>query len=187
MANMRRPSEFWDLLVRHVQACNLVDSWNVAIQNVLLQVSRRVLQAETTAPVQIDEPPVEVQVPEWIPVRPLVQLPQGAVRWYGDHVVRSIVSWWWDVLSTASGPVLWVSHIQLFIDYTSSTGEIGPMNVKGWKNGSTQPLLGLRFHPFKRRVQWFYESIERDLTTLPGCHFLQVLPAGKRDVGNVLW
>ena len=163
MANMRRPSEFWDLLVRHVQACNLVDSWNVAIQNVLLQVSRRVLQAETTAPVQIDEPPVEVQVPEWIPVRPSVQLPQGAVRWYGDHVVRSIVSWWWDVLSTASGPVLWVSHIQLFIDYTSSTGEIGPMNVKGWKNGSTQPLQGLRFHPFKRRVQWFMKVLKEIL------------------------
>jgi hypothetical protein len=74
-----------------------------------------------------------------------------------------MVSWWWDVLSGATGTVFWVSHIQLFVDYTSATGETGPMKLLSWQNGSDLPLQGLRSYPFKRRVQWFAKVLKEIL------------------------
>ena len=89
MANVRRPAEFWDLLSRHIQACTLVDNWNASIQRVLVNISHRVLQMERPAPELRVEPSVEACVPQWTPLPSLAQLPSGAVRWYGDYLVRS--------------------------------------------------------------------------------------------------
>lgn len=102
-------------------------------------------------------------VPVWTPLPCLVDLPRGATRWYGDDIVRSIVSWWWSVLDSASGPVIWVSHLQLFMDYTSSTGLDGPIKYSGWKEGSTVPLLGLVQPSFKQRTKWFIKVVKETL------------------------
>ena len=153
-ANMMRPSQFWDLLDRHVRACQLVDRWNGSIQSVLLRISQTVLRAEAPRPADV-APAAPDTVPDWTPLPPLKALPHKAVRWYGDALVRKIVSWFWDTLHGATGPVQWVAMSQLYIDFASASGEIGPLKLRKWCDGSEFPLQGLVTRPFRLRVRWF--------------------------------
>jgi len=164
--NMQRPRVFWDLLERHVQACLLTDRWNVEVQRVLLSVSQRVLRSDQPVAPDEEVPLPVAPVPSWKALPPLRHLPSGATRWYGDAIVRSIVSWWWGTLTGASGPIFWISHLQLFIDYTSSTGLEGPVKQQGWKEGSTSPLLGLLQPSFKQRTKWFIKVLKETLRHL---------------------
>lgn len=89
-ANFLRPSGFWQLLARHVHACKVVGKWNEEIHQVLLAVSRSVVQGDA---MECQDPEVTTpeEVPVWTPLPPL-QVPHLATRWYGDDVVRSILS-----------------------------------------------------------------------------------------------
>lgn len=165
-ANLQRSGEFWELLTRHVQACLLMDRWNADVQRVLLRVSHVVLRGEVPPSPVVVLPETVPVVPQWSPLRSLQQLPSKAVRWYGDAIVRSIVSWWWGTLFSATGPVCWVSHLQLFIDYTSSTGLEGPVKHNGWKEGSNCPLLSLVQPSFKQRTKWFIKVVKETLRHL---------------------
>jgi len=70
-------------------------------------------------------------------------------------MVRKIVSWFWDTLHGATGPVQWVAMSQLYIDFACSSGEIGPLKLQKWCDGSDFPLQGLVTRPFRLRVRWF--------------------------------
>lgn len=165
-ANLQRSSAFWDLLERHVQASLLTDRWNAEVQRVLLRVSQQVLRGELPPSEEVDAPLPEAPVPSWKALPSLQQLPSRALRWYGDAIVRSIVSWWWGALTGADGPIFWISHLQLFIDYTSATGLEGPVKHHGWKEGSLCPLLGLVQPSFKQRTKWFIKVVKETLRHL---------------------
>lgn len=158
-ANLHRPEGFWRLLSCHVSACLKCDQWSAEVQRVLLRVSQHVLRNESVA---VHEPDVlpEGPTPTWKTLLPLAQLPRGALRWYGDEIVRSIVSWWWSTLFDSVEPVQWISHLQLFIDFTSSTGLVGPVKFHGWKEGSNVPLFGLVQPSFKQRTKWFIKVVK---------------------------
>eukprot|EP00435_Cladocopium_sp_Y103_P045958 s211_g13.t1 len=168
-ANVCRPLLFWELLRRHLHACVTVDRWNAQICLVILQVSRRVLRGHVDVEQTPQQDPVTpAEIPAAVPIPALIQLPQGAIRWYGEHVVRSILSWFWGVVYQSDAPQVWISHIQLFIDYTSASGEIGPVHFRGegWADGSTRPLQGLRTVNFKQRVRWFTKVLKECLRHL---------------------
>lgn len=155
-AQDHRPAYFWDLLARHTAACVKIDSWNAQIQSVLLSVSKQVLDAKVTHDGDMELVPMpDDRVPVWQPLPVLDELPSGAVRWYGLGMVQKIVSWFWPVAKDSPSPCLWVSYAQLFVDFALSTGEVGPLNIGGWKDCSALPLQGLRNVGFKCRVRSF--------------------------------
>eukprot|EP00435_Cladocopium_sp_Y103_P026104 s1941_g6.t1 len=166
-ANQCRTAAFWDLAQRHFHACLLMDRWNMQVRTVLMNISHLVLQRETPQEVELEPAPAPV-VPPWIALRPLLSLPEGALRWYPADIVRPIVSWFWQTVYESCEQVVWVSHAQLFLDFVFSTGEVGPMNLSGWKNGSHIPLHALRSYSFKQRVRWFAKVL-KEILRHAGC------------------
>ena len=82
-------------------ACKKVDAWNAQIQEVLLKVSRQILQQQDHAepkPEIVPMPPSDV--PHWKSLPELTELPHGAVRWYGLSIVRKMVDWFWPIVLT---------------------------------------------------------------------------------------
>lgn len=154
-ANAMRDGAFWNLLMLHAQACQAVDRWNSAIQQVLLRVSRKVLMDDHAA-VQVEVEPMVCEVaPRWCP--PLVRPPSpvGAVRWYGTAIVDKLLDWYWQVVVDCGGPVVWVSNAQLYIDYALTTGDAGPIQINGWKDSADVPLHALLNVGFKDRARMF--------------------------------
>ena len=163
-AQDHRPGYFWDLLARHTAACVRVDSWNSQIQHVLLAVSKHVLETKATQDGDMDLIPMPaVMIPAWKPLPVIDELPCGAVRWYGQGMVRKLVSWFWPVVKDSLSPCLWVSYAQLFVDFALSTGEVGPLNIGGWKDGSALPLQGLLNIGFKCRARSFAKVLREIL------------------------
>ena len=110
-ANLTRPSVFWELFHRHVMAIDFVEGLNRDVQKVILNISREVVRNDV--PVQLEPEPqlVADQLPAgpWVQL-PVLRIPTAATRWYGDHLVRLILSWFWFALDGSTEPVRWVSH-----------------------------------------------------------------------------
>ena len=115
-----------------MQAVAYAEEVSSHVHRVILAISQDVVRQEH---LQVDDPdaalpvPVVPAVPEW---KGLITfgVPSEACRWYGDNVVRTVLSWFWFVLTTSTAPVKWVSHFQLYIDYMGSTGHPGPVKDK---------------------------------------------------------
>ena len=60
----------------------------------------------------------------------------------------------------------WISHFQLFIDYTASSGEVGPVHFDTWRDGSTVECQGLRNSGFKERTRWFTKVLKESIRHL---------------------
>ena len=165
-ANFRRSPEFWQLHARHVRAVDSIGSTNRLVQMVQLAISRQVVAADTPDHLMQEPQLCELACPEmhWACLPP-PKIPVQAVRWYGDPVVRRIVSWFWHSLHGSQQPLLWVSHFQLYIDYMLSTGCPGPIRVGNgkWIEGNLVSLLSLRGHGFKQRTRWWVKVLKETL------------------------
>lgn len=167
-ANLRRQEVFWQLFHRHTQALAYVESINHVVHSVLLQVSQEVVREQTAAetPNELDRPSSAIlPLPAWNGLKPFA-LPGAAIRWYGEEVVRLILSWFWDVLFTSNAPMVWISHQQLYADFMGSTGNPGPVKDKGWKDGAKVPHLALRGFTFRQRTRWFIKILKECLRHL---------------------
>eukprot|EP00435_Cladocopium_sp_Y103_P023278 s1041_g5.t1 len=160
-ANFSRPPEFWSFYKMHIAACNHVRTISRHVQQVQLEVSRAQMKAsETFTPVP---EPYQFPAPApWAVLPALTVLPASAARWYGEVLVRQLVSWFWQGIDPHE-TVRWVSHYQLYIDFQMATGERGPVHLKQWTNGSDLPLLGLLDVPFKKRTRWFIKVMKEIL------------------------
>ena len=105
--------------------------------------------------------PAQAPGDAWTPLGPFA-VPWKAVRWYGDEVVRSILSWYWFALDQSRHPVVWVSQYQLYIDYMLC-GEIGPTKIDEWKPGRLTPHLDLLAVSFQTRARWFSKILKESL------------------------
>ena len=101
-------------------------------------------------------------VSPWSPLPPLT-IPSQAVRWYGDAVVRKMVSWFWHSVQGSSFPLIWVSHFQLYIDYMFSLGCPGPIHLGKWIDGSVVSHFTLRGFGFKQRTKWWTKVFKETL------------------------
>lgn len=158
LANQTRDAQFWALHARHSQALAVMSHYAQIVHDVQLRISQAVVRAEK--PIQLEmEPTAELS-----PVRlqwqdlPTLQIPAAAVRWYGDTLVRSIVSWFWQGIAEATGGPKWLSHFQLYADYMLATGSKGPIRLKPanrWQDGSEIQHLDLYGFGYKQRTRWF--------------------------------
>ena len=156
LANLSRPQDFWKLHVEHVQALEAIGTVNRLVQGVQLAISKEVVyndQPDTT-----ENAPQVCHTP--VPSHPWRQLPElsipgGATRWYGDSMVRLLLSWFWQTLHQCEGDLVWVSHFQLYIDFMCCTGHPGPIHLSRWCDGDTVPNVRLRGFSFRQRARWF--------------------------------
>ena len=155
-ANLTRPPEFWELYTMHAQARSAVQVINHAVQNLQLRISKEVVRSDE--PVVLEVAPIDLALPPplraWSPL-PELRIPAQAVRWYGDAMVRRILSWFWQTVDTGNAELHWISHFQLYADYMCSTGHPGPVHFTRWADGDTVPLLTLRGLAFRQRTRWF--------------------------------
>ena len=165
-ANMRRPGSFWEMHARHVQAADFIHAINRLVQSIQLAISKQAVSADTPDRYQQEPQICELACPasHWVQL-PAPVLPAQAVRWYGDEIVRRLVSWFWFTLSNSQQPVIWVSHFQLYIDYMFSTGCPGPIRIGNgkWIAGDMVSHLSLRGHGFKQRTRWWTKAFKETL------------------------
>ena len=155
-ANLKRPPEFWELYAMHAQARAAVQVINHAVQCLQLNISKEVVRSDE--PLALEMAPIDLALPPplraWRPL-PELRIPAQAVRWYGDALVRRILSWFWQSVGTGQEELHWVSHFQLYADYMCSTGHPGPVHLTKWADGDTVPQLTLLGLAFRQRTRWF--------------------------------
>ena len=154
-ANFRRSAAFWQLHDRHLRASAFAQEVYQHVHHVQMAISRAAVQPE--APLSLPEEPVELDVPlpaTWKPLPPLV-IPSAAVRWYGDNIVRLMLSWFWQAVGGGESQLRWMSHFQLYVDFMLSTGHPGPIHRKRWEDASTIPQVSLLGYGFKQRTKWW--------------------------------
>ena len=152
-ANFTRPATFWHLHGRHEQASAAIHELNRTVQYVQLAISQEIVRNENPSlPAESLVTEVPLPAPVWKPL-PELAVPQGAVRWYGDSMVRLVLSWFWQTLHGSQAPVVWVSRFQLYADFMSSTGHPGPIHRDKWIDGATEPHLSLQAFAYKQRTR----------------------------------
>ena len=163
-AQRMRSDGFWRLFGHHVNATIACQQVSRAVQHALLAVSRAVIRSNDDAePDERQEVGLPPPVPAgcWQPLGEL-HIPQAAVRWYGDEVVRVVLSWYWQALHGSTATVRWVSQFQLYIDFMLS-GESGPTNYDGWKPGRLTEHADLIAFSFLARARWFSKVLRESL------------------------
>lgn len=166
-ANCSRPPEFWQVFWMHSQAVENITLINRAIQELQLAVSREVVRHEEPQFVEVS--PLEMELPTpvqpWITLPPL-RIPAQAVGWYGDALVRIILSWFWQSVDGSSHALTWMSHYQLYIDFMCSTGQPGPVHLSRWVDGASISNISLRGFAFRQRARWFVKVWKESLKHL---------------------
>ena len=162
-ANFTRPATFWHLHGRHEQASAAIHELNRTVQYVQLAISQEIVRNENPSlPAESLVTEVPLPAPVWKPL-PELAVPQGAVRWYGDSMVRLVLSRFWQTLHGSQAPVVWVSRFQLYADFMSSTGHPGPIHRDKWIDGATEPHLSLQAFAYKQRTRWFVKLLKESL------------------------
>ena len=166
-ANLTRSAYFWQLFQRHALAVDSVGWYNRNVQSFLLEVSKEVVRVAEPAFVDLASIPIELVAPNftWHDL-PSLDIPQAAIRWYGDSLVRLILSWFWQGVDSKNSALCWISHFQLYVDFMCSTGHPGPIHLTKWCDGSKLPFFQLRGFAFRQRSRWFAKVLKQSLKHL---------------------
>ena len=164
VAQLDRPSDFWELFSSHVNSTLACARISREVQVVLLAISRAAVK-DSDEGVGSERPDIGAPPPvghdAWSPLQPLM-IPTGAVRWYGDAVVRQVMSWFWQVLHGSDAAIVWVSQFHLYVDFLMS-GEDAPTHIDSWKHGALTPHLDLLAVRFQTRARWFNKVLRECL------------------------
>lgn len=165
-ANFDRTDDFWDLWDRHQRALGFASHYNQIMWQVQLKVSQAVVRGDQPLPVSVEPMECSLPLPGSWPGLPPLAIPAGAVRWYGDSMVRLLLSWLWQSLWGVSHQLRWISHFQLYIDFMLSTGHPGPIHAMRWRNGAEMANLSLAGYSFRQRSRWFIKQLKESLKHL---------------------
>ena len=163
-AQWQRPASFWQLMDAHINATLACRRISREVQGVMLAISKAAI---CDAGVEEDAERVALGVPAevpddaWVDLQPL-SIPAPAVRWYGDEVVRSVLSWYWQSLHDSEHDVIWVSQYHLCLDFEMS-GERGPTKFDVWRPVRCTPHLDLLSILFQTRSRWFAKVLKECL------------------------
>ena len=164
LAQGQRSNGFWEFYARHAQAVHACSDFSRRIQHVLLAVSQLVVRTEGLGD---DHARPDLCVTPEVPhdawnLCPRFVVPPGAVRWYGDEMVRTILSWFWFAVEGTHHQVRWISQFQLYVDFLMC-GEQGPLHVDGWQQGRDRPHFDVLGIPFQKRARWFAKVLKECL------------------------
>ena len=156
-----RPSWFWEFYSGHVSSITACHDISRKVQGVLLSISKAVVQADAEESGDLrDDLCVSPPVPgdAWKPLGPLT-VPTLAVRWYGDRMVRTILSWFWAATFQSNHPVRWISQFQLYVDFLLCGGD-GPVKLQRWEMSQRTPEQDLLSFTFQARSRWFSKVLK---------------------------
>ena len=163
-AQRMRPDSFWTLFARHVNATVACQRISREVQTTMLAISKTVVnERDSSELIERGEMgvPMHASSEQWTPLGPLT-IPQTAVRWYGDEVVRQVLSWFWQATYGSTAEIQWVSQFQLYVDFMLC-GEAAPTNLDGWKPGRMTPHADLLALSFLVRARWFSKVLRECL------------------------
>ena len=133
--NQQRPADFWQAWQRMFDALAFHRKLHHAILRVLLSTGRKAMREQQSAPkfrpVQGVEGGAPLQAPPatW-------QLPAHMLSRYGQANVQAVHQWWSAIGSSVmgnEGELVFVSGIQLFLDFYQATSHFGPwVHKKKW-------------------------------------------------------
>ena len=163
-AQSDRPASFWEFYAKHVHATHASRELSRSVQNVLLSISQAVVRDDDGDGVEeradlCEQPAFPDRASQQLPA---LTIPAAAVRWYGDDVVRSLLSWYWFNLYDSPHPMVWMSHYQLYVDYMLS-GAFGPVKMTRWCACSDEPAFDILAVPFQTRTRWFARVLKESL------------------------
>ena len=162
-AQWQRPAEFWTWYAHHVNSVCACRDISRQVQQVLLAVSRAAVSddglCDENAREDLGVSPV-VPPGTWQELG-VLHIPLQAVRWYGDMVVRTVLSWYWQSVSSTA-EVQWISQYQLYIDFMLC-GECGPVKLDSWRSGDSVPHVDLLSISFLTRARWFSRTLKECL------------------------
>ena len=174
LANVCRPPEFWQIHRCHVFWVQQHAAEGFAIQTVILDISRKVVQRVACLSEEgaqsVEHREVESQqepqgtVGRWSPFQVITPLPWALTQVYGFAVIARMAAWLAEALTVATAldePCRWISFHQLYLDYQMGSGDIGPIYDKGWTDQSRRPNMLLRVFPFRKRSSWFSRVLKR--------------------------
>ena len=86
----------------------------------------------------------------------------GLARMFGPSHADRATRWFYARLTEATeDSVIWVSFIQLYVDFQLCWGNTGPLRVNNlWVDVASRPFLSAESHPFRNRVRWFKQLIK---------------------------
>ena len=153
--NWRRPTGFWQQWERAKHALDFHEELHRDIMQVILQVGRF-------------NPKTETGLPSWAPVvqhqqnegysDPIPRVlsrhnwepPVKLIAKYGHENIMSLHTWWNDVVQPQLRqplPLLWLSGVQLYLDFWFSTGHTGMLSPRHGVWFQTDEQLPDGFHP----------------------------------------
>ena len=165
LANQARPPQFWNLWLDHVKATYAADEIFAQVAALQLAVAKRHVRAQgdgaddqpVDAPRQTRTFDVDFDLQGWNG-QPLPQLAQT----FGDAHAARVVRWFHARLTTGpDSEIVWVSFIQLYVDFQLCWGNPGPLRVcNQWVDVASRQYLSAEQHPFRARVRWFRQLVK---------------------------
>ena len=132
------------------------------VQQVLLTISRAVVQQQRTA--ELDPQDVEVQPGEGGPspigrgvaLPEVVWAPSELCQRFGHRIVVQLGAWFRQAQQPGDDDIpCWISFYQLYCDYMLCSGEGGPLRIGTWIDPAHRPNIDLQNISFKCRCRWF--------------------------------
>ena len=164
LANQARPTVFWDQWEQHVQATNNATTLSDQVRRLQLAVGHRNVRGGLA---HEDAPAATVRTTRVFEAKfnlgPWTGEPvPGVSRLFGsDHVTRAKQWFSARVIAGVDNAVVWVSFVQLYIDFQLTWGNPGPVRVNGqWVDAATRRYLDVERFPFRQRVKWFKQFLK---------------------------
>ena len=166
VANLDRPSAFWDLWYAHSQmtatALTLFD------EVVSLHVAVGHLSVATDEQQTLDEAPLpQPRVARTFEMRYDDSgwdgcLAQQFCHEYGPAMAQRFRRWWQVRVTQAPHSTLhWISLAHAYVDYQLTYGCAGPIQHKGkWLDPMLRPHLDPEKHTFQQRLRWFRRCVK---------------------------
>ena len=165
LANQARPACFWRLWEQHVREVAAADEIFQQVVSLQIAVAQRQVRlsadevevAPVSAPKQTRKFETDFDLCGWRG-QPL----PGLAKVFGpDHAARAIQWFCARLTEVTADSVIWVSFIQLYVDFQLCWGNPGPLRVNNtWVDVATRPFLSAESHPFRNRVRWFRQMIK---------------------------
>ena len=161
-ANLQRPPAFWNLFHAHRQAVEITEKIGVAVRQVQLAISRKVVQRQVCVEAYAEDShdpiaplPTETPEPTWtsLPMRTDIQPALDVqLQKFGRVQVQFLCDWFWNGVQSSNSPARWYSFYQLYIDFVGARQCGGPIEIRSqWIDPVSDDTVELVPYHFKRR------------------------------------
>ena len=167
VAHLLRPHAFLELHEQYIADTRFAMFVSREVQEVLLAISRAVIQHQTAADEEahgqmVDAvPKLAADGGDFGPLDPQPWVSAGMCTKFGERIVCQIAKWFQNARESFSNShAHWISFYQLYVDYMLCSGEGGPIKQDRWTDPGSRPNADLLDISFKLRCRWFTHLVK---------------------------